>query len=78
MHVAGGGERVDDEAGQDLRAHRVEPELERGHDAEVAAAAPEPPEEVGLVLLARVEELAVGRHDVGGERGCRRSARACA
>ena len=43
----------------DLR-DRVEAELERGHDAEVAAAAAERPEELGLVVGVHAAERAVG------------------
>jgi hypothetical protein len=45
----------------------VEPVLETGHDAGVAAAAADRPEEVGLVVCVDVAQLAVGRDDVGGE-----------
>jgi hypothetical protein len=44
----------------------VEPVLERGDDAEVAAAAADGPEEVGVLLLARGEDLALRGHDVRG------------
>ena len=46
---------------------RAEPELERRDDAEVAAAAPDRPEEVGVVLLAGDVEGAVTGHHVGGQ-----------
>ena len=46
---------------------RVEPELEAGRDAEVAAAAADRPEQVRIVLGVDAEELAVGGHDLGGE-----------
>ena len=42
-------------------------ELELCHDAEVAAAAAQPPEEICVLGLARVDELPVGRHDVGAD-----------
>ena len=45
----------------------VQPELEPGHDAEVAAAATQRPEQVGVLVLAGAHELAVGQHDLGGE-----------
>src|SRR5262245_29897468 len=38
----------------------MELEFERGDDPEVAASAPETPEQVGVLLLARHHELAVG------------------
>jgi hypothetical protein len=34
---------------------------------EVAAAASQRPEQVGVLILGRAQQLAVGRHDVGGE-----------
>ena len=45
----------------------MQPELERGRDAEVAAAAAQPPQQLGVLVLAGVHELAVGGDDVGGE-----------
>src|SRR5262249_44402106 len=45
----------------------VETELERGDHAEVAAAASQRPEQVGVLVLGRPQQLAVGRHDVDGE-----------
>ncbi len=50
--------------GQHVRAERVELELERRDDPEVAAAAAQTPEQVGVLLLARDHELAVGGDDV--------------
>ena len=38
----------------------MQPELEPGGDAEVAAAAADGPEQVRVLLLAGVDELAVG------------------
>ena len=47
--------------GEHDRAERMQPELELGHDAEVAAAAADAPEQVGvLVARSRVTTLAVG------------------
>ena len=46
---------------------RVEPELERGRHAEVAAAAADRPEEVRVRRGVHAERLAVGGDDVGGE-----------
>ena len=40
------------EAGHHLRADRVQRELERGHDAEVAAAAAQRPEQLGMLVRA--------------------------
>jgi hypothetical protein len=42
------------------RGHRVEPELELGHDAEVAAPAAQPPEQIGLGGLVDTQPPAVG------------------
>ena len=60
-------ERVDHEAAGDHRPDRVQPVLERGDDAEVAGAAADGPEEVGVLGGARVDELAVGEHDVDAQ-----------
>src|SRR5919206_3437615 len=51
--------------GEHDRAHRVEAKLELGHDAEVAAAALEAPEEVGVFVLAGSDDLTVGGHHLG-------------
>jgi hypothetical protein len=50
----------------------VQPGLEPGHNAEVAAAA-DRPEEVGTGLGVDPQELAIGGHDLGGQQviGCR-------
>jgi hypothetical protein len=40
---------------------RVQPELELGHDPEVAAAAAQPPEQLGVVGLVNVVPVAFGR-----------------
>ena len=42
-------------------------ERELGHDAEVAAAAAHGPEELGVLVGARRDALAVGEHDLGRE-----------
>src|SRR5439155_15803014 len=54
---------VEQEAGDDGR-DRVELELERGDDAEVAAAAPDAPEEVGILLGTGPHAPPVGGDDV--------------
>ena len=46
------------------RADLVEPELELGDDAEVAATAAQRPEEIGVLGLARPDPAAVGKHDL--------------
>ena len=45
----------------------MEAELERGDHAEVAAAASQCPEQVGVLVLGRPQQLAVGRDEVDGE-----------
>ena len=62
----GGGvlEVVEDRPGEDL-VDLVEAVLQRRHDAEVAAAAPQPPEEILVLALARGEELPVRGDHVG-------------
>ena len=50
------------EAAVTIGADRVSVELERGHDAEVAAAAAQRPEQLGVLVLARMDPLA-GRRD---------------
>ncbi len=57
-------ERMHEKPGQDLRPQRVEPELERGDDAEIAAAAPQRPEEIRVFLFARSDQLAVSRDNL--------------
>ncbi len=69
--LPGLAERMHDQAGQHLGADRVEPELERGHDAEIAAAAADRPEQVGMFARARMAQLAVGGDHVGAPAGCR-------
>jgi hypothetical protein len=45
----------------------VEPEQERGDDAEVAAAAAQGPEEIGVFRFAGGDEAAVRQHQIGLE-----------
>ena len=56
--------RPEDRPGEDDRADVVQAEFELGDDAEIAAAAAQAPEQVGVLGLARLHELAVGRHQV--------------
>ena len=42
------------------RPERLEAELELGHDAEVAAAAAQRPEELGIAVRSGLDDLAVG------------------
>jgi hypothetical protein len=45
----------------------VQAQLERGHDAEVAAAAAQRPIEVDVLVGARTDAAAVGEDDLGGD-----------
>jgi hypothetical protein len=56
----------------------VEAEIERGDHAEVAAATSQRPEQIGVLILGRAQQLAVGRHDVDGKEVVYRKGRACA
>ncbi len=60
------GDRVHDESAQHVGADRVESELEAGDHAEVAAAASERPEEVGVLGRAGAHHLTGRGHDLGG------------
>ena len=57
------GRRHEQRAAED-HPDREEPELEAGHDTEVAAAATHGPEEVAVLRLARRDDTAVGGHDL--------------
>ena len=63
------GARLDRPEGRaaDDGADLVQPEQERGDDAEVAAAAADRPEEVGVLVGARADALAAGEHHLGLE-----------
>ena len=65
-HLLGLLERPERGSGQD-GADGMQSELERGDDAEVAAAAADRPEQVGVLLGARTRLCSVGEHDVGLE-----------
>ena len=52
---------------ENTRVGRVEPEGQRGDDAEAAAAAAQRPEQVGVLVGRRVHELAVGGDHLGGD-----------
>ena len=54
-HLAGRVDRMGDQAAGD-HLQRMERVLERGRDTEVAAAAAERPEQVGIGLLVDVED----------------------
>ena len=66
QHLRAGVDRVRDEATDD-HLQRVNPVRERRRDAEVAAAAAQRPEEVGVRLGTDVEHLAVGRDELDAE-----------
>ena len=78
QHLGRVGQRVEDRPREHGRADGMKSVLERGDDPEVAAAAADAPEEIGVLLLAGTNELALGRHDVRRRRGCRRSRRTSA
>ena len=61
------GRRGQDEHAAGEGADVVELEAEPGHDAEVASPTPDRPEQVGVVLGVDLEEVAVGRDDLGCE-----------
>ena len=61
--------RPDHHAGQHRRPQRLQLEGEVGHDAEVAPAAPQAPEQVGVLFLVGHHELAVGGDDVARAEG---------
>src|SRR4029450_7557983 len=58
--------RKDQHTADDL-VDLVQPQTESGHDTEVAAAAPEGPEEIEVNVLVHVEKLAVGGHHLSRE-----------
>jgi hypothetical protein len=66
-NLARPGGRVEHHAGQDGRADQMQAILERRHHAEVAAAAAETPEEVGMLIGAGTQELPVSSDHVGRE-----------
>ena len=67
QQLGGAGAREDREAGHHLRPDRVEPQLDRGHDAEVAAAAAQRPEQLGVLVGGRADRLAAGGDQLDGE-----------
>ena len=66
QHVA--GRRHEQRAAEDL-ADRVEPELEAGDDAEVAAATADRPEQVRVRVLARGDLPPIGGDDLDRDEG---------
>src|SRR5680860_889900 len=65
QYFVGPVDGIGDRAAVDLR-HRVQLVLERGDDAEVAAASAQSPEEVTVVVLACSEHFSVSSDDLGG------------
>ena len=59
-HLLASSRAPGDGAAEDLGADGVEPVLERGDDAEVAAAAAQRPEQVGVLVGRRAHDLALG------------------
>lgn len=57
---------MDDESGEHLWPDFVQVEFERGHDPEISSSTSDPPEEIGVLVVAGGQESAVGRHDFGG------------
>ena len=55
----------------EIRAERLEAELERRRDPEVPAGAAEAPEEIGLLGRGRPDEPTIGGDELDGERDCR-------
>src|SRR5690606_24151614 len=56
--------REDDTAGKNRGADGMKAIVEAGDDPEIAATAPQPPEEIGVLVGARMEHPAVGCHDL--------------
>ncbi len=55
----------DQHAAEKQRRDRVQLEVERGHDAEVAASAPEAPEQIGVLVGGRDHLASVRGHHLG-------------
>ena len=66
--------RPGNDAADDLRADGIEHVIDAGHDAEVPAATPQPPEEVSVFVAARTHQSCVGGHDVHPDNVVRRPA----
>ena len=65
QHLGGALHGEEEDARVDL-GDRVEGELDRGDDAEAAAAAADGPEELGLVVAVGADEAPVGSHELDG------------
>ena len=66
--------RRQDEHAADHRVDRMQPQVEPRRDAEVAAAAADRPEEVGLVLRVDLPHAAVRRDELGADEAVDREA----
>jgi hypothetical protein len=66
-HAGGVLDRVGDVEREDLGPERVQGQLERGCDAEVAAAAADRPVQVGVLIGAGADSPAVGEDELGGD-----------
>ena len=73
-HLGRLARRPGDDATDDLRTDRVERVIDAGHDAEVPAATPQPPEEIRVLVAARPHQPCVGGHDVHPDDVVRRPA----
>ena len=60
-------ERVEDRPGEHDRPDRMQAVLERRDDAEVTATAAHSPEQIGVLVLAGGDQLAIRRDEVDGE-----------
>jgi len=67
QHVGGVVGRPEDRPGHHGRAEGMQRELERGDDAEVAAAASQRPEQVGVLVGGRPDDADLGGDHLGGE-----------
>ena len=67
QHVGGILGRPEDRSGHHGRADGVQREPERGDDAEVAAAAAQRPEQVGVFVGGRPDDAALGGDHLGGQ-----------
>ncbi len=67
-------ERIEERPTEDERPDLVQSVLERDRDAEVAGAAAESPEELGVLVLGRGDEPPVGRDQVDREEAVDRQA----
>ena len=67
QYLRRGFERVEDRPGEHDRPDRMQAILERRDDAEVTAAAAHSPEQIGVLVLAGGDQLAIRGDEVDGE-----------